>query len=370
MKIAYVLDWDILGQSSVLNKIQKKITYWESKGHEVCFMIVSYNTNESFVPHIRHIRIFERPELAYMLFSSLKTFFGRNIAFGRLFKELKTFSPDIVYLRPGTMWYPNVSKIVSFFRTVLELNSIDEEEVKLYYPNGDIRYKIFKYGRADLLKKCKGIVSLTDEISAYYASYNKTSIVISNGVNFKKSPVFETNVEEPNIIFVGTPGQVWQGFDQFITMATLLPAFKFHLVGPSLNDLKRNNTIPNNLTCHGFLGSNALEKLYQSCTVGVGTLALFNKSMEEACPLKVREYVSNQLLLILGYKDTDFHEEPFSLYLGNHVSNVQDNIDKIRDFILDSVRLRSVYKELIKDKFTIEYKEDERLVFLKNVRAT
>lgn len=367
MKIAYVLDWDIIAQSSVLNKICKKISFWEKMGHTVCFMLVSYKTNTIFVPTSKDIRIFERGELSGLLFSSLKTFVGRNQAFGNLLKELRIFSPDIVYLRPGIMWYPNVTRIVSSFPTVVELNSIDEEEVKLYYKGG-IRYKIFKYGRNSILKKCIGLVCLTQEIAERYNHYGKKTVVISNGVSFVDSSQEQKSYDSTNIIFVGTPGQLWQGFDQYIKMATLLPEFKFHLVGPEFNTLNIDN-FPNNLTCYGFLGFNELEKLYQSCTVGVGTLALFTKSMEEACPLKVREYVSNQLLLILGYKDTDFHEEPFSLYIGNHASNVQDSIDKIRNFILDSDRLREHYKEIDKDRFTVENKEKERLVFLKNVAS-
>lgn len=367
MKIGYVLDWDIIAQSSVLNKIQKKILYWESLGHEVCLFLVSYKTDSQFIPKLKNIRVFERADLSLLKFSSLKTFLGRNRAFGQMLKEIRVFCPDIVYLRPGMMWYPNVGKIVSSFPTVLELNSIDEEEAKIYYPSWDIRYKIFKYGRNDLLKKCSGIVSLTDEIGKCYHNFNKKTIVISNGVSFPEI-VPEKTQQSINIIFVGTPGQPWQGFDQFVKMASLLPDFTFHLVGPTLSELRSEGS--NNLICHGFLDAKQLEELYKCCHIGVGTLALYKKNMEEACPLKVREYMANQLFLILGYTDTDFYEKPFSLYIGNSSDNVQKNIAKIKSFILDIASQRKPNDPIEKKQYAVHTKEDERLRFLSDVRTT
>lgn len=367
MKIGYVLDWDIIAQSSVLNKIQKKILYWESLGHEVCLFLVSYKTDSQFIPKLKNIRIFERADLSILKLSSLKTFFGRNRAFGRMLKEMRVFCPDIVYLRPGMMWYPNVSKIVSSFPTVLELNSIDEEEAKIYYPDMDIRYKIFKYGRKDLLKKCSGIVSLTDEIGKRYQSFKKKTIVISNGVSFPETAP-EKVLEGINIIFVGTPGQPWQGFDQFVKMASLLPDFTFHLVGPTLSELGLEGS--SNLICHGFMDAKRLGELYRCCHIGVGTLALFKKNMQEACPLKVREYVANQLFLILGYTDTDFHGKPFSLYIDNSPDNVQKNITEIKSFILDIASQRNINDPVEKKQYAVHTKEDERLRFLSDVRTT
>ncbi|GEM_PF-1458833 len=367
MKIVYIIDWDILNQSSLVSKIQKKILYWESLGHVVTLMIVSYKTESKFLPHLKDVRVFEREELTLLKFSSLKTFVGRNRAFGRMLKEIQGLCPDIVYLRPGMMWYPNVSKIASSFPTVLELNSIDEEEAKIYYPSWDIRYKIFKYGRNDLLKKCSGIVSLTDEIGKCYQNFNKKAIVISNGVSFPET-FHEKSQQGINIIFVGTPGQPWQGFDQFVKMASLLPDFTFHLVGPTLSELRLEGS--NNLICHGFLDAKQLEELYKCCHIGVGTLALYKKNMEEACPLKVREYVANQLFLILGYTDTDFHEKSFSLYIGNSCDNVQKNIAEIESFIWDIASQRKVNDPVEKKQYAVHTKEDERLRFLSDVRAT
>ncbi|ERJ57725.1 glycosyltransferase family protein [Sphingobacterium paucimobilis] len=361
MKIVYVLDWDIIAQSSVLNKICAKISYWEMQGNEVHLMIVSSGTVNDHVPRVKNVHVFERPGLSFLIHSSIRTFIGRNMAFGNLYDKIKDIGPDVVYLRPGSMWYPNVSKVVSRFPSVLELNSIDEEEVRLYYPKGDIRYSIFSFGRDRLLKKCVGIVGLTDEIVNYYSNYKKKTIMISNGVNFKAPFDKKKSQNETNIIFVGTPGQLWQGFDQFVEMARLLPEFKFHLVGPQ----KDFDLFPDNLICHGFLQANELSALYEQCQVGVGTLALFRKNMKEACPLKVREYVANKLFLILGYIDSDFHETPFTLYIGNNKDNVSNNIERIRSFVLNTVSSGEI--DINRDRYSIEAKENMRLSFLKDV---
>lgn len=364
MKIIYVLDWDIVGPSSVLNKIEAKIRSWENSGNDVYLFIVSHGTKRDYIPALKNVKVFERGKQNVFVLSSIKTFFGRNNAFGKLYKELIRIQPDVVYLRPGTMWYPKVDRIVKRFKTVLEINSLDEEEVKLYYPINSIQYRIFKYGRNSLLEKCQGIVCLTNEIKNRYEKYGKKQIVISNGIlDFHERTKFEKK-ETPNIIFVGTPGQLWQGFDKVFDIAKFMPNFLFHIVGPKKEDFDQ---IPENLLIHGYLNKKELDDLYKRCVVGIGTLSLYTKNMDEACPLKVREYVSYGLGVILGYIDTDFNDLPFTCYLGNYEKNVLDNLPKIASFIEEA---KSLPVEIFhNEKFLVSYKEQVRLKFLADVCA-
>ena len=65
--------------------------------------------------------------------------------------------------------------------------------------------------------------------------------------------------------------------------------------------------------------------------VAIGTLSLHTKQMEEACPLKVREYLAWGLPVIIGYKDTEFPapDTAFLLQLPNNPTNVHDHLDQI-----------------------------------------
>jgi hypothetical protein len=55
--------------------------------------------------------------------------------------------------------------------------------------------------------------------------------------------------------------------------------------------------------------------------IGIGTLSLYKKKMEEAAPLKVRSYLAKGIPVVIGYKDTDLWEElPFVYKIKNDSS--------------------------------------------------
>jgi hypothetical protein len=57
--------------------------------------------------------------------------------------------------------------------------------------------------------------------------------------------------------------------------------------------------------------------------------------MQEACPLKTREYLAYGLPVVIGYKDTDFPRgEDFLLQLPNREDNVRQELPAIREFVL------------------------------------
>ena len=62
-----------------------------------------------------------------------------------------------------------------------------------------------------------------------------------------------------------------------------------------------------------------LDRLAETCDIGIGSLALFRNQMQEACTLKVREYWARGLPFVLGYDDSDLINnkalEPFYLKL-------------------------------------------------------
>jgi hypothetical protein len=88
--------------------------------------------------------------------------------------------------------------------------------------------------------------------------------------------------------------------------------------------------------------------------------------MNEACPLKVREYLAYGLPIIIGYSDTDFLERPdFILTLPNHENNVNESLSEIEKFVL-KWKGKRVPRDMI-THIDICEKEKQRLSFFQSV---
>jgi hypothetical protein len=95
-----------------------------------------------------------------------------------------------------------------------------------------------------------------------------------------------------------------------------------------------------NITWHGVLDRKGVLEVLADADVGVGTLALHRKSMQEACPLKMREYLAVGLPVMYGYQDPDIDAlGPFALRIPNTETNVVDDLTRIDDFV---VRCRGI----------------------------
>jgi hypothetical protein len=76
------------------------------------------------------------------------------------------------------------------------------------------------------------------------------------------------------------------------------------------------------------------EPLIAGCTAGIGTLALHRKGMDEACPLKVREYLAYGLPVILGCADADIPKDAdYALHIPNTENNVAEHLPEIQSFV-------------------------------------
>lgn len=132
-------------------------------------------------------------------------------------------------------------------------------------------------------------------------------------------------------VFLGSAGQSWHGVDHIAELAAAKPHWRFDIVGVERGELAL--PIPPNMTFHGRLLQRAYQPLLDRADIAIGTLALYRKGMEEASPLKVREYLANGLPVITAYRETDFPEPvPFVLQLPNRPGNVLENLPAIERF--------------------------------------
>lgn len=364
MKIAYILDGDISQETGVIRKIKSKINLWNSIGHEVRVYALRSDNNRSVID--QGVIVFKSVDKKSLI-STLSRQYKMSNA---LDKSLMKFKPDLIYTR-YVKYYPGMVKVLKKYAPfVVEINTNDVEEIKSYNKLSHL-YNLFT--RNKLFKNASGFVSVSNELINDYnfSKFNKPSIVIGNGYDYKsvnsKKRLFNNNVE---FVFIGSPGQKWHGVDKIVHLANILTQNKFHIIGPNVDDLSSFNLkIGKNIIFHGYLDQNKLEHLVSQCDIGVSTLAIHRNNMNEASSLKSRQYLAQGLPIIVGYKDTDLPVDyEYVLNIGNYENNVLDHVEEIKDFI-DRVKEIDSDKIIETSKMHLdqEAKEIKRLKFLETI---
>lgn len=362
MRIAYValhLNNETM-EGGVGGKIRSQIRLWRDMGHEARLFLLSPDQVVS-----TEIRTFTfRPGTKLPVLKFLTREISRSVALARLIRAIEAFRPDIIYLRYGLFAYP-LQRLFDIAPIVIELNTNDVAE---YRYRGLFFYWANRLTRGIILKQAAGFVASTYEIRTFpFNKYGKPCQVIANGIDLDRyAPCAAPANYPPVIVFAGTPGFNWHGVDKLYEMARLCPDLRVEIIGYVFEDL--NITVPENVKLHGLVHQDQVKTILTAADIACGTLALYRKNMQEACPLKVREYLACGLPTILAYQDTDLCdlEADFLLRLPNVESNVIDNVKLIRDFAY-RMRGRRVNRELINPRINQRQKEETRLTFFQQI---
>ena len=325
MNIVYLVEWDFSTDSGVKRKVMEHAEIWESQGAKVCVIIVSPNYCRCKIKNCYSFTSF----LKYLPDSFIKTYGNKLLSTFKVINILKKLDPDVVYTRQA-VWHPLLSYVFSKFPTVLELNTDDVNEIKL---ESKMKQFIYLLGRNKLLHLCAAFVSVSNEIASIYKCYNKKTVTIANGFRLKEDFLFRKKgkIKKENIrvqlVFCGTSNQGWHGTDKIVRLAHYFPQWDFHIIGEKFSD------VPSNIISYGFLPKTEVYEIYANMDVAISTLALHRKKMNEASPLKSREYLAFGFPIIAGYLDTDLDGKDFVLNIGNYEENIEDNLDLIEQFV-------------------------------------
>lgn len=336
MRIAYVTEWSPYAETGVLRKLIGQIHAWRDLGCNAQIFSVSplqdaapalnFDQVGEIVGHFhqRHLDRFPCARLGYV---------NKIATVPRLVAQLKRYRPDVIYYRQNGPWYPGVSRLLSVAPTVLEVNTDEKSENRLW---GDVFGKFHEITKAWTQDRLAGLVVVTDEIAKSYRHTNKMIATIPNSMWGEPYPLPPTANKTPTFVFVGSPMTVginWHGIDKLITLARALPESTFHIVGPSAREFSCGN-LPANMIVHGELRGAELIDVFSQSDVGLGTMALHRKDMDEACPLKVRDYLMHGLPVVIGYWETEtqLNTAEYVLQIGNTDGNVENSIDAIAQF--------------------------------------
>ncbi len=354
MKLAYYLVHDLTRNDGVVKKIKSQISEWEKLGHEVrVFAISDFCENPAFKVNI----------YGFSGFIS-----SRILSNKKLLEDIDEFNPDLVYLRYDTVT-ANILYLAKRYKLVCELNTIDRDEAKLFFKSqvdlkSTFRLLAFFLLRNKFFQQMEGLVSVTQEILNHPSirKYQIPKVCIPNSIQSSAYPILKTLASDQQrigLFFMGTPDQPWQGFDILENLAKDLPQFDFHVVGlmkPSYD----------NVYFHGFLSMDKYLPIMKSCHVCIGTLALFRKKMTEACPLKIREYVSYGFPIIIGYKESMFEDHSHLPEWALEINPQSPSLNSIREFC-ENMRDRIVSHEEAYPLIDSGILEKKRIDFFRKV---
>lgn len=220
------------------------------------------------------------------------------------------------------------------------------------------------------LSQVRGSVAVTSEIALDLKKRCgvRSIQVIANGVQDKS--ILPRHVKEgcKKLIFVGSPGMNWHGRDRIIELAKLLTEFQFYLVGES-ESLSQNLSLPN-VKYYDKLDQDQLDELIANCDAGFGTMALERKLMVEACPLKVRNYLSLGVPVIINYWDTDLSGNglDFVLQLPKVYDSLDEQAELIRKFLGSNPKnkYQNKLREFVTDKLDWKVKFEQLVEYLRS----
>lgn len=371
MRIAYLLGENLASHPGLREKIFGQVQEWCAHGHE-CFLVM--HGVGQVVGSAGNV-LMQNAGLsgAQRNIGKLRKLLLLQRQYDFVLKALEHIKPDITYSR-YMFPIPGLKRALhEAGPLIVEVNSNDKSE---YFSNHVCTGLYNLMFRHQLLNRADGLIFVTKELasSTAFRGYNARRMVIANGVKAGSFPFVEdTGNDHPQLCFIGSPGQSWQGLDKLSMLAAGLPECTLHIIGPTEKEcLDAWRSRPPNVLFHGYLDGHTASELVSRMDVGISTLALHRKGMNEACPLKVRQYIASGLPVIASHLDTDIAEDcDFFLRLPNNEANISANLPDVARFVRRVFRnngLRAAIRQYAVSHMDVSQKEESRLRFFESLR--
>lgn len=364
MKIAYVLTSDTAHFLGSTKKIKNQVDFWRNSGETVEVFARTPNNSPSILESRRYV---------------LKRgfFLDTVLVCRQMLSDIEAYGPDIVYFRYGNVNATYLA-ILKKYKGIIEVNTDDISEYRSLFKNKTSIGTFFRlvygtFSKKLFFRNAIAGVFLTYELArnTHESRYLRFSSVIPNSIPYDpdgrdiqkgKSSFGDGRI---HLFFIGSPGMSWHGTDKLQMLAHRLgTGFYIHIVG-----VQGENE--SNLMYYGYLKESDYRFILEKCHVCLGTFALHRKNMNEACTLKVREYIRAGFPVILAYRETPFARTgnpPYILEIPNHEESISDetNVEMIRTFCFEQ-KDRIVSHEESWEYFSSDRIEKERLGFLHEV---
>ena len=160
-------------------------------------------------------------------------------------------------------------------------------------------------------------------------------MIYPNGFSFTNSffPSENRDLSNINILFVATNFDSWHGLDLLINELKITnSSFTLHIVG-KISSVEKSALINDSrIKLYSSLSSSEIQNLSAQCDIGLSSFALNRKNMEQACTLKVREYLSNGLPVYSGHKDIFPNDFQFYKYGKPHIPTILEYAKQMKAY--------------------------------------
>jgi len=184
-------------------------------------------------------------------------------------------------------------------------------------------------------KLVDGIVGVTHEITEYEKNIYDLDkgFTIGNGINIDKTlfsgfKKYKKNEELKLIISIGDY-YPWHGIERLIQSIETYKHLNIRLnilLGSNSEYIINLANSKNYIDLYINLDKEDMKKVYKKSHLAISSLAVYKKKLNEATPLKSREYIQRGIPFIYGYEDTDLTNSSIDKYLFR-VSNDNTVID-------------------------------------------
>ena len=349
MRIAYLLTWSGGAWTGVFKKVADQVSAWERLGAEVGVFVATDRagaTDWTALPQAVQMRTYG---------NAVDSFLAQR----PLVNDLRDWAPDITYVRTSPR-QAVAAGVLSHLPHVIEIQTHDIAEARgISTP----RLLLTLATRRRCLARATGLVFVSHELAALpsYAGFTSNRIVIGNGIDLARfRPLAPTSPSAGiRLAFMGLPGRAWHGLEDVFRLAQARPQWAFDLIGPSPAD------VPDlaNVHAHGELSSAEYLPVLASSDAAISTLGWYVNDMNEASPLKSREYLALGLPVIGGYTDTDIPEDsPVYLRVDNRPGAIVDALPRVEEFVASWRGRRVAHADIA--FLDTAVKERQRLAFL------
>lgn len=337
LRVAYFTEWSPFEPTGVLRKMVGQVEAWRELGAEAeMFALAARDDRPPALGFdrvgtafgalaARSVRALPALRLAYL---------NKSLSIPEVRRRISSFRPDLIYYRQVGPWYPGLGRVLSLAPTVIEINTDESAENRLKSP---FRANFYAALQSRILGKASGFVAVTGELADRWSVHGKPTAVIPNAFwGPAPGPVMPSGNSIPAFAFIGTHfdySEDWHGVDKIMGLASALPQSPFHVIGMSASDLDGMD-VPANVSLHGVLSPAEASRVFNRCDVGLGTMALHRKRMDEACTLKVRDYLMHRMPVILGYREAEqaLNAADYILRLPNREDNLAAAVEPVRSF--------------------------------------
>ena len=267
-------------------------------------------------------------------------------------------------------------------------HSKEIEELKLRRNNwkGKIASKVEEITGGIAIRNSSAILTVSKDLMEYQRTIRKLSkdfpiFHFPNGIIVKNTPILKEVIHNDYSIeigFIADRFHPWHGLDLLLDSCKnylrkdLNRRLIFHLIGKIdtdyLNQIKIINQSNGKIKfkTYGTLKQKEYWKIFCSCNIGIGSLAMYRNGLTDGCTLKVREMLAMGLPIFSGHKDTALPEDfPYYFSKGGNIDDIIKFSGKVANVTRREVRDAS-FKYIEKSLWFNSLAKDLHKLYKKN----